>query len=177
MDVEDAIRARRSIRKFLARGIPDETAEKLINAIRWAPSAGNLQARRFYFVYDNELREMLAVAAFGQMFIAGAPLVIVACADHERISHYGKRGKELYAIQDVAVAVENLMLQACELGLGAVWVGAFNEEQVKKVLKLPDHLRPVALIPVGYPAHQPSAPRRLGRDEIVEVVKQKTERS
>lgn len=171
MNVAESIKNRRSIRRFLDREIPSESVSKLIEAIQWAPSAGNLQARKFYFVYDQELREMLAVAAFGQMFIATAPLVVVACADHERISHYGKRGKELYVIQDVAVAGENIMLQACELGLGSVWVGAFNEEQVVKVLKLPEHLRPEAIIPVGYPAQQPIAPRRLGKDEIVEIVK------
>lgn len=171
MDVEKAIKSRRSIRRFLDRDIPADAVEKLIEALRWAPSAGNLQARKFYFVFDQELREMLAVAAFGQMFIAAAPLVVVACADHERIGHYGKRGKELYAIQDVAVAVENLMLQACEVGLGTVWVGAFNEEQVAKVLKLPAHLRPEGIIPVGYPAQQPPAPKRLGREEVVEIVR------
>lgn len=171
MDVAEAIRNRRSIRKFLDREIPESAIEALIEAVRWAPSSGNLQARRFYFVQEQDLKDMLAVAAIGQMFIASAPLVVVACADLTRISHYGKRGRELYVIQDVAAAVENMMLQACELGLGSVWVGAFNDEQVVKILEIPDYLRPMAIIPVGYPAHQPAALRRYGKDEIVRMVK------
>lgn len=170
MDVAEAITNRRSIRKFLDREIPEDAIESLIEAVRWAPSAGNLQSRRFYFVQEQEAKEMLAVAAIGQMFIASAPLVVVACADLNRISHYGKRGKELYVIQDVSAAVENMMLQACELGLGSVWVGAFNDEQVVKILEVPDYLKPMAIIPVGHPAHQPTAPRRYGKDEIVMIV-------
>lgn len=171
MDVAEAIKKRRSIRKFLNKDIPENAIEALIEAIKWAPSAGNLQARRFYFVQDQELKEMLAVAALGQIFIASAPLVVVGCADQDRISHYGKRGKELYVIQDVAVAVENMMLQAYELGLGSVWVGAFNEDQVSKILDIPNYLRPMAIIPIGYPAHQPIPPQRYGKDEIVKIVK------
>lgn len=171
MDVKEAIVKRRSIRRFLDKEILQESVDALVEAIRWAPSAGNLQARKFFFVYDREVKEMLAVAALGQRFIASAPIVIVACEDHERIRHYGKRGKELYAIQDVAAAVENLMLQCCELGLGSVWVGAFDEDQVAQIFDLPDHLRPVAIIPVGYPAHQPKPPQRLERDEVVEIIR------
>lgn len=171
MDVAEAIRNRRSSRRFLDKDIPESAIEALIDAVRWAPSAGNLQARRFYFVQEQELKEMLAVAAIGQMFISSAPLVVVACADLNRISHYGKRGRELYVIQDVAAAVENMMLQACELGLGSVWVGAFNDEQIVKILEIPDYLRPMAIIPIGYPAHQPAAPRRYEKDEIVRMVK------
>lgn len=171
MDVKEAIVKRRSIRRFLDKEIPQEAVDALIEAVRWAPSAGNLQAGRFFFVYDREAKEMLAVAALGQMFIASAPIVVVACEDQERIRHYGKRGKELYAIQDVAVAVENLMFQGCELGLGSVWVGAFDERQVAHILDLPDHLRPAAIIPVGYPAHQPKPSQRLEMDEVVEIIK------
>jgi nitroreductase len=88
----------------------------------------------------------------------------------ERVSHYGVRGKKLYAIQDVAVAVENMMLQAHELDLGSVWVGAFDEGAVSGILDLPEWLVPMAVVPIGYPASLPSAPRRLEIDEIVTVI-------
>jgi nitroreductase len=80
---------------------------------------------------------------------------------------YGSRGEELYSIQDVACSVENMMLAAHSLGLGSVWVGAFHEEGIANVLDMPSHLRPMAILPVGYPAHSPSPPRRLDKDEIV----------
>jgi nitroreductase len=171
MDVREAIRNRRSIRKFSQREIPEESIDALIEAIRWAPSAGNLQSRRFYFVLDQETKDMLAVAALGQMFISSAPLVVVACGDTDRVRPYGKRGRELYVFQDAAAAVQNLMLQAHELGLGSVWVGAFDDVEVSRVLRLPDYLRPMAIIPVGYPAHHPSAPTRYGKEEVVRIIK------
>lgn len=171
MDVREAIKRRRSIRRFLDKDIQADAVDALIEAIRWAPSAGNLQARRFYFVFEQGLKERIAIAALDQMFIATAPLVIVACGDYERIGPYGERGKRLYMIQDVAVAAENVMLQAFELGFGSVWVGAFNEDEVARVLNLPDYLRPMAIIPIGYPAQQPKPPRRLEKNEIIEVVR------
>ncbi|MCR4286668.1 MAG: nitroreductase family protein, partial [Deltaproteobacteria bacterium] len=81
------------------------------------------------------------------------------------------KGKELYMIQDAAVAVENMMLQAHELGLGSVWVGAFDEAGVAKTLALPDSLRPLAIVPVGWPGHKPLPPKRLLNDEAVEIIR------
>jgi len=171
MEVKEAIRGRRSVRRFQDRPIPVRDMELLMEALRWAPSAGNLQARRFFFILDKQTRAAVAGASLAQMFIATAPLVVVACADMERISHYGARGKNLYVIQDVAVAVENMMLQAHELGLGSTWVGAFDEAAVSGILDLPEWLVPMAVVPVGYPAGKPpSAPRRLEIDEIVTVI-------
>lgn len=171
MKIIEAIRNRRSIRSFHDKAIPGEAVNDLIEAIRWAPSAGNLQARHFYFVFKKDLRVRIASVSLGQMFIATAPLVVVACADYEAIGPYGRRGEELYVIQDVAVAIENLMLEAYELGLGSVWVGAFDEEGLSAVLGLPERLRPVAVVPVGYPAHRPSPPERFLRDKLVTVIK------
>lgn len=171
MTVQEAIKGRRSIRRFLDKEIPDDAIEALKEALRWAPSAGNLQARKFYFVFEQGLRVKIANHCFGQMFISGAPLVVVACGDLSRISPYGKRGTELYVIQDAAVAVENMMLQAHELGLGSVWVGAFDERGVAKALVLPDSLRPLAIVPVGWPGHRPLPPKRLPVEETVDVIK------
>lgn len=171
MDVKDAIIERRSIRAFLDKPIPEDAVDILIDAIRWAPSAGNLQARKFFFVFKNELKQMIAEASLRQMFISAAPLVIVACGDYDRIRPYGARGKDLYVIQDVAIAVENLMLQAHELGLGSVCVGAFNEELVSALLNLPENLRPFNVIPVGYPARRPTAPKRLPNEVIAEIIR------
>ena len=168
MEFLEAIRERRSIRNFQKKDIPKETVDKLIDALIWAPSAGNLQARKFFFVKDAKLKEDIADAALGQSFIAEAPLVIVGCTDSRISSKYGERGEYLYTIQDVAVSIMGMMLVAHENGLGTVWVGAFREEEVFDILKLPKSLRPVAIVPIGYPVKIPSPPPRVSREDAVE---------
>lgn len=168
MEILKAIRERRSIRNFQKRDIPKEIVDKLIDALIWAPSAGNLQARKFFFIQDAKLKEDIACAALNQDFIAEAPLVIIGCTDSRISGRYGKRGECLYSIQDVAVSIMGLMLIAHENGLGTVWVGAFREEEIFDLLNLPKNLRPVAIVPVGYPAKIPSPPPRVSRHEAVE---------
>ncbi len=170
MNILDIIKERRSIRRFKPDPIPEEILNELKDALIWAPSAGNLQSRRFYFVFNREVKERLSGAALNQHFIAEAPLVIVCCADNRIERFYGSRGRELYALQDVAASIQNLMLLAHSRGLGSVWVGAFNEGEVSRVMGLPVHLRPVAIVPVGYPAESPSPPPRVKRDEAIEEI-------
>jgi len=172
MKILQAIKERRSVRAFQAREIPSEAVEALMEALIWAPSAGNLQSRRFYFVFNPGIKERLARAALHQNFIAQAPLAIVACADHHRVVwRYGERGVTLYCLMDVAASVQNLLLAAHELGLATVWVGAFHEEEVRRVLDLPPHLRPVTIVPVGYPAERPAPPRRVSKEEAIVFVR------
>ncbi|MDA8087626.1 MAG: nitroreductase family protein [Nitrospiraceae bacterium] len=167
MNVYTAIKERRSIRCFEKKDIPQDAVERLIDALLWAPSAGNLQSRKFYFVRDAALKQRLGEEALGQRFLAGAPIVIVACADERAVSKYGPRGTGLYCVQDASISIMGMMLAAHELGLGSVWVGAFSEEGVSGVLDLPSWLRPVAIVPVGYPAETPRAPKRVSSREAV----------
>ncbi len=170
MSVLESIKSRRSIRDFQRQDIPAPVIESLIDSLRWAPSAGNLQSRRFYFVFDHDVKKKLARAALNQDFIARAPLTIVACLDRRIAMRYGERGVNLYSIQDVSASIMSMMLAAQELGLGTVWVGAFNEFDVFEILKMPDYLRPITLVPVGYPSRTPSPTPRLARDELVMVI-------
>jgi len=151
MDVFEAIKGRRSVRAFKLRGVPADMVEKLIDVGRWAPSAGNIQPWEFIIVRKPEIKAKLAEAAGGQTFIAEAPVVIVVCANENRsVQGYGMRGKTLYCLQDTAAAIQNIHLAAFALGLGSCWVGAFSEEEVREALKVPDGVRPVAIVPVGY---------------------------
>lgn len=168
MSILKLIKERRSIRDFEKRDIPEDVIDKLIDALIWAPSAGNLQSRKFYFVRDGKLKRELASAALNQRFIAEAPLVVVGCTDSRIYSRYGDRGVNLYAIQDVACSIMNMMLLAWENGLGSVWVGAFREGEVAEVLDLPNNLRPVAIVPLGYPSRIPSPPPRVSKKEAIE---------
>ena len=172
MDVLEAIKGRRSIRAFKNEDISSETVEKLIDAARWAPSAGNIQPWEFIIVRNLEIKRNLAKAALNQSFIEEAPVVIVVCADEIRSSQgYGVRGKTLYCIQDTAAATQNIHLAAYSLGLGTCWVGAFNEEEARKILEIPEGVRPVAIIPVGYPAEKPSARNRRPLNQIIHYEK------
>ncbi len=123
MTVLDIIRNRHSVRDFKKLDIPEAVVDSLIEALRWAPSAGNLQSRKFYFVLTSGTKKKIASAALNQNFIAAAPLVVVACADLRIADRYGERGISLYSIQDAAASVMSMMLVAHELGLGSVWVG------------------------------------------------------
>ncbi len=170
MDVMAAIMGRRSIRNFLEKDIPTEAITTLKNALIWAPSAGNLQSRRFFFLYNNGIKARLVEAALHQSFISKAPLVVVACADLMIERWYGARGANLYCIQDVACSIENMLLAAHAIGLGSVWIGAFDEGAVSGLLELASHLRPVAIIPIGYPISVPAPPGRVRHTQaIVEV--------
>lgn len=168
MDVLEAIKGRRSIRAFKNQDVPAEIMEGLIDAARLAPSAGNIQPWEFIIVRKPSIKRRLVEAALGQMFIEEAPVVIVVCADEERSSQgYGVRGKTLYCIQDAAAAIQNIHLTAYSLGLGTCWVGAFREEETREILKIPRGMRPVAIIPIGYPAEVPTARMRKSISQIV----------
>ena len=150
--------------EFTALGVT-----RMLEAMRRAPSAGNMQPWRFIVVPGQEDRDALSSAALDQTFLSQAPVVIVVCADAERsASRYGERGRSLYVLQDTAAAVMNLMFAATALGYGTCWVGAFDEDAVSAALGIPGHLRPVAMVPVGRPdeTHPPTARRPLR--EIVE---------
>jgi nitroreductase len=168
MDVLEAIRERTSIRAFMKKDVPEELVEKLVDAGRCAPSAGNIQPWEFVIVREPQLKRRLAEAALAQTFIEEAPVVIVVCANENRSSMgYGIRGTTLYCIQDTAAATQNILLAAYSLGLGTCWVGAFKEEAVKEALKVPQGIRPLAIIPVGYSAEMPAPRIKRTIDEIV----------
>lgn len=168
MDIFDIFKLRRSIRAFTSKEVSEEEIEKILEAARWAPSAGNIQPWEFIVVRRPDIKREIARAALNQTFIEEAPVVIVVCADEARSSRvYGSRGATLYCIQDTAAAIENMLLAVCALGLGACWVGAFYEEEVRRILKIPRGLRPVAIIPIGHPAESPRPPHKRPLKEIV----------
>ena len=168
MELFEAIRSRRSIRRFRDEDIPEEDLKKILEAAIWAPSAGNLQPWEFIVVKNEETKRRLAMAALGQMWMTTAPVIVVVCANLEKSAwRYGTRGRELYAIQDTAAAIENMLLAAHALGYGSCWVGAFDEDEVRRILNIPEGVRPVALIPIGRPAERPSPPSRIPLDRVV----------
>lgn len=119
-------------------------------------------------VKDQKNRQKLSEAyAIGRKWQFDAPVIVVVCADMEMIERaYGERGVSLYAAQDIAAAVENFMLAATERGLATCWIGAFNEQAVKNAVVLPSHIRPMAMITLGYAKGKPRKPGRKPVSEI-----------
>jgi len=164
MPVLEVIEKRYSVRAYEDRPVEEDKLERVLEAARLAPSAGNRQEWRFVVVRDPERRQALMRAANNQAFVGQAPVVIAACAvDTERIMSCGQPS---YVV-DVAIALEHIALQATAEGLGTCWVGAFNEEEAKKVINAPADVRVVQLMPLGYPADQPRPKTRKPLDEIV----------
>jgi nitroreductase len=162
LDVFEAIQNRRSIRQFKKQDVSDEMVDKLAEAARMAPTAGNAQPYQLVIVRQEEQKQRLSKAAYGQKQVASASVVFVVCADLKRAQEsYAERGRTLYCIQDTAVVTQNILLAAHALGLGTCWIGAFKEDEAKKVVNAPEDVRPVSMIPVGYPAESPAQrPRR-----------------
>jgi len=162
---------RHMAREFTGEPIRPDDVDLLMEVLQAAPSAGNAQPWFFYVVTNQPLQTRLAAAAHEQACVACASHVFVVCAEPERsAATYKERGRDLYCYQDTAAAVENLLIAAEMLGYGACWVGAFDEEAVRKVLDIPAHLRPVAMVPVG-PAHPVTHfPDRRPLDETFKVV-------
>lgn len=169
MNVFETIEARRSVRAYQARAVEEDKLRSILAAMNRAPSAGNCQAYQVYLVREPALKRQLAEASLEQAFVAQAPVVLVFCTDPARAARYGKRGENLYCLQDAAVAVAYAQLAATALGLGTCWVGAFNEDAVAAALRLPPAHRPVAILPIGYPAENPPpTPRRTLTDLVQE---------
>ncbi|MGD2087922.1 MAG: nitroreductase family protein [Candidatus Aminicenantes bacterium] len=150
MEFDEVVKKRHSVRSYTAQIPSDSDIVKILKAADLAPSAGGLKSRKVFVVKDQRIRKKLANAAHHQDFVAEAPIVLVFCADLDMIATYGRRGRDLYCIQDTSAALENALLKAADLGLGSCWVGAFEEEKVSEICRLPTGLRPVALVTIGY---------------------------
>lgn len=167
MELKDTIQQRYSVRSFSDKKVPLNLIHEMIEFANLAPSAGNLQARDFIIVDDTEIKKRISRAAFDQNFIIEAPVNIVVCANLNRISSYGRRGRDLYCIQDSAAAVEHILLLAVDNELGACWVGAFNENDVTKILNLPPFIIPIAIIPMGYPKKNIESTSRIKTNSLI----------
>ena len=165
MDVYEAIAKRKSVRGFKDEEIPDEIISRVLEAARLAPSASNRQEWRFIVVRDQVMRKKLAEAARGQKFVGEAPVVLACCAETDE--HVMACGQLCYPI-DVAIAMDHITLCAALEGMGTCWIGAFDEDQVKKLLGISSAVRVVGLLPIGYPTDPSSVKKkRLPLEEIV----------
>lgn len=171
MSFFDLFSTRHSVREFEDKPVSQETIKKIASAAISAPSAGNLQAYQIFTVTERAKKESVADAAHGQSFVADAAALFVFCADPGiSAQEYGQRGSDLYSIQDATIACAYSQLAAHLLGLGTVWVGSFEEEEVSRRLQIPKNLRPVAILVIGHHAEKVEATPRRPLSEMVHSV-------
>ena len=196
MEVMEAIRKRRSIRRYKPDPVPAHMVDGILEAARLAPSTGNIQSWKFKVITDEKTRKELQRAAHGQKFVGKAPLIIACCADFSAfkelsqrslelitkgsyrpslgiILHYARKGNRdteerqfIHAIMNVTIAVEQMILAATEMGLGTCWIRAFDAKEATSILDLPSEVMLLALLTVGYPDESPNPRPRKPLDEI-----------
>jgi nitroreductase len=154
MEVFEAILKRRSIRKYLDKPIEKEKIIKILEAARWAPSGGNRQPWRFIIVKNKERRIKLSEIAYNQKFIKEAPLIIAIC------------NKKDESLTNIGLSMQNICLEAFDLGLGSCIIGWFNKEEARKFFNIPEEYDVCYLITIGYPAEKPISNRK-NLEEIV----------
>lgn len=175
MDLMQAIKGRRSVRRYKPDNLSDEAVEMVLEAARWAPSWANTQCWSFVVVRDPQMRDKLAATVKPETnraaaAIREAPVAIVACAEKRRAGYYKGEvctDKGDWFMFDVALAMQNLVLAAYAAGLGTVHVGRFDAQEAARVLELPDNIVVVEMTPLGYPNEEPIAPRRKELGDIV----------
>lgn len=167
MDFYEVIRTRRSIRSFRTDPVPDDVLRRILDAARIAPSGSNRQPWKFIVIRDEDLKEKLVPLAGRQVFIAEAPIVIVACGSNINYNRGGYMG-DMSVLVDVAIALDHLTLAARAEGLGTCWIGSFDNSGIKGLLRIPSEANVVALTPLGYPRGIFSETGlRKGMEEIV----------
>ncbi|MEM4282440.1 MAG: nitroreductase family protein [Candidatus Woesearchaeota archaeon] len=167
MDALEAIKKRRSIRKYLSIPVEWDKLSKILEAGSLAPCAGNLQAWKFIIVLDPDKRREIAEACSQQWWMAAAPVHIIVCGEPKKVGRfYSERGEQLYIIQDCAAAAENMFIAATALELGMCWVGAFDEKMLKKAVSMPENAIPYAVLTLGYPDESPSQPAKYSIEKL-----------
>jgi nitroreductase len=170
VEILNLVKKRRHTHYFNAEPVSNRHLRTLLEAARWAPSAGNLQPWEIIVINSDKDRNALVDGLKGKEYMRSAPLILVFCADLSRVGErYGDRGSSLYAIQDTAVAIQNVLLTATGLGLGSGWVGDFDEDVLSDLLKLPPNVRPMALIMIGKSKENPTPPSRREIEDFTHI--------
>lgn len=179
MNFFQVVESRQSIRAFTEAPLEEETLRLILEtAVNGSPSAGNLQAYRVYVITDAGVRQALSHVAVSrngmeQTWIAQAPAVLVFCTDTERSAQrYGERGRCLFAIQDATIACTYAALAAAAQGLGSTFVGSFDTEGVRRIIRAPEDITPITLLPIGHPAGKPGRRERRSMGELVYEVRE-----
>lgn len=164
-DLLDTVKSRRSIRIYRkGEKVPDEILRRVLEAGLWSPTGSNVQPWEFIVVRDES--NLKRVKALTPGIFDDPPVIVVLCINKKRARKGGPQG-EVMALMDVAMAAQNIMLEAHSLGLGSCPVLSFSRDGLKELLEIPDHVEPVLMLTIGYPGERPEPPRRRSLEEVV----------
>jgi nitroreductase len=168
MEISKCIQTRRSIRRYAPIPVEWEKLGAVLDAARHAPSAGNIFDWKVIIVAEAEKQKEVAEACLQQWWMTTAPIHLVVCAEPAKNQRmYGKRGGELYSLQDATIAATQMILVAHDLGLGTCWVGAFEPRMLRRALEIPDEVMPVAVLTLGYPDERIPRPPQPPLEDLV----------
>lgn len=167
METLNAIKKRRTIRRFDSREISDSDLRKILDSGNSAPCAGRLPNWKFIVTRAQADISKLCKAAFNQETFSSASALIIVCSDDSILSPYGNRGEEVYSLQNTAACTENMLLAATSLGIGSAWIGAFDEGLVHELLSIPKEIKVHAIVALGYSAEKV---KETGRPNLADIV-------
>lgn len=155
MDFLELAKKRYSARKYDGKKVEDDKLGKILEAARVAPSGSNKQPVKLLVLKDEEELEKVSKAAR----IYGAPLIIVACGDHNIAGVIPFNNKSVVDI-DTSIATDHMMMEATSLGLDSVWICSFDPEVIRREFNLPDNIEPINVLAIGYAVGEPASPNR-----------------
>lgn len=166
MKLDEAIKSRKSVRKFAGKKPDWRTVIECIDSMRFAPTAGKNFILKIILVSDKKKIQKIAKAA-EQDFIATAHYVVAVYSDPARLSNlFGERAR-IYLKQQAGAAIQNFLLSIESRGLATCWVGHFDENQIKNLLKIPENMEVEAVFPVGYELGKTNMKERIPLDRIL----------
>jgi nitroreductase len=173
MQVFDIIKQRRSVRLYTKQAIEEDKLKKLAEAAIWAPSAGNIHAWNLVIVQRRDDIELIKAVSPGIQ--SSSTALMVLCADREQAYNKGGEEWEVLSKMDIAIAAQNICLEATELGLGSYIIRLFNQDAVRGLLDLPEHMTPELMVSLGYPKRIPKPPsRRTVDDTVIRWIREET---
>ena len=168
MELDKVIRKRRMVRAYRDMQVPDRIIDKLIASALRVPSAGHTQVQEFIIVRDPDTKRRLRHVSVDQQQVENAPVLIIVCANTLRsVQRYGQRGRNFYSIIDGAFSSMLILLTATSEDIGASFVGAFEDDKVSEILGLPEYVRPIGIIAIGYPNEKQHKLKRIQGDQLV----------
>ena len=165
MDLDTVISSRFSCRSFIDKKVEVEKIQQVLESGIKAPSAGNLQDFRFVVITDDEKKREIAEASLKQLWMADASLLVVICSDLKNLIRFYGNSAEYYAVQDTSAVAQNILLKDTDLGLASNWISVFDENVLRRALRLPDHIKPYIIIPLGYTKDK----QKLGKRHSIET--------
>jgi nitroreductase len=169
MDALECIATRRSIRKFLDIPVEFEKLGNVLDAGRFAPSAGNLQDWKFILITDPKTRQEVAKSCVEQFWIGTAPVIVIVCTDPDKTKRFYGHSGEKFSIQNGAAVVQNMLLAAHAEGLASCWIAAFEDEALKRLLNIPDSIIIQAVVPLGYADEKVPVPLRFTLENVTYI--------